>query len=213
MKEQKLKSRALFVKGYYSADELRKLANEMDGVSGETPKPDEDLKQTIIDGQRLRLSQLHDACQWCVDKLTPFANMEAMGPLESFRLKEIENMLNGERVSGEAKIPDHKTVWLLEDIQTLEWWQGAGQRTKDPIKAKQFHTEREAWNYNDAFDLDFRPTEHEFIEKVICEADLSRQLVSNQMDEIQVLSDFLWEMAAIYKITDINEDTEDDELH
>jgi hypothetical protein len=42
--------------------------------------------------------------------------------------------------------------------------------------------------------------------------DLSRQLVLNQMDEIQALSDFLWEIAAFLKITDIDEDTEDDEL-
>lgn len=73
-------------------------------VSGEPPKPD--LKQSIIDGQRLRLSQLHEACEWCVNQLTPFSNMEAMGPLESFRLREITNMLNGEKVSGEAKTPD-----------------------------------------------------------------------------------------------------------
>lgn len=42
--------------------------------------------------------------------------------------------------------------------------------------------------------------------------DMSRQLIANQMEEIQTLSDFLWELAAIYKITDINEDTEDDEM-
>lgn len=80
---------------------MKAVRAELLSLKGENVTLNSMVSKKIIETNQLRSREaaLTEALNWCVEQLTPFENMEAIGPLESMKLREIRALLS----------PDNKT--------------------------------------------------------------------------------------------------------
>lgn len=96
------------------------------------------------------LTKEQAAIKWLLDTLCPFENMEALGPLECFKIREIESLIRETTASGSVAAPKEDAE-IIEDLEVKGARSFINENTalREALKELLTITETNVFNFNE----------------------------------------------------------------